>query len=585
MSVFQDLVEARAQVAAQVDAVLGALERGEHPGRAETEQVECKEEPGRRGRDGSLLPGERQNQAAASYLAREVCCFANTPGGGALILGVEDGTWALLGTELDTSWLRRRIYELADIAPVVGARQVSGARVLVVTVAESPEPVEDGDGKIRWRVDDTCKPVDRSEWWLRRQARAGADLMAAVTGRRSDAVAQGSLVAARRYLSEDGEVDLASVRPDSALLRRLGVLTPNDHLTQAGVLMFAPSARPLVRLARLDVVGGDLLNTYEPSPGLSLLEQISEVEARLDAYNPTSPVTRGLTETPVRALPTRAVREALLNGLAHRDWMQPEPTVLTWVDADARLEVVSPGGFTGGMNADNVLSRRHSRYPALTDLLRALRLVDRQGTGVDRMYREMIVRGHAPPLIREQPGPEVRTALTGGTPDVPVLDLVAAIRPEVRQRDVHIAVLLYELLHAPFLSLQSTAAALQGEREDAQFALLTAGQTTVDGHPLVRPYKDVWLLGRGAVARVERSDRRESLTRRGLLTYRRATGSAAESVVRAWLSAHDRITSGDFAEIAGVAKPTATRTLTALEGHILDRGADVRGRNAHFVAR
>lgn len=122
-------------------------------------------------------------------------------------------------------------------------------------------------------------------------------------------------------------------------------------------------------------------------------------------------------------------------------------------------------------------------------------------------------------------------------------------------------------------------------RQDAWFALQTAEQTTVDGEPLIRPYKDVWLLGRQAVARVERSDDRDSLARRGLLTYRRAAGRAAEGVVRAWLSSHERITSGDFAEITGVAKPTATRTLTALDGDVVERGADVRGRNAHFVAR
>ncbi len=196
----------------------------------------------------------------------------------------------------------------------------------------------------------------------------------------------------------------------------------------------------------------------------------------------------------------------------------------------------------------------------------------------------MIVRGHRPPLIREQPGPEVRTALTGGAPDGPVLELVAAIRPEIRQRDWHIAVLLYTLLHQPFITSRTAAAALQGEPEDADFALATAEQTTVDGSPLVRGYKDTWLLGVGAVARIERSDSRERLARRELLAYRRATGSAAEAVVRAWLAEQERITSGDFAEIAGVAKPTATRTLTAMDGHVLLRGVDVRGRNAHFVA-
>lgn len=585
MSVFQDLVEARDLVMRQVDLVLTALGRGVWPDRAETQQVDCKEEPGRRGRGGMLLLGEPRNQAAADYLAKEVCCLANTPGGGALILGVEDRSWSVLGTELDVDWLRRRLYQLVDIAPHIESRHIAGQRLLVILVAESPEPVEDTDGKIRWRVTDSCQPVDRSEWWLRRQARSGADRMAAVTNRQPGDVSQGAMVAARRYLEEAGQADLASVGPNAALLRRLGVLTPDDRLTQAGVLMFVPAGKPLIRLARLDVAGGDVINVHEPAPHLALLEQIAEVEARLDAFNPINSVQRGLAETPVRALPPRAVREAVLNGVAHRDWMRAEPTTLTWIDADFRFEVVSPGGFTGGITEDSVLSRRHARYPALSDLLRALRLVDRQGIGVDRMYREMITIGHRPPLIQERPGPEIRTALTGGRPDVPVLDLVGAIRPEVRQRDVNVAVLMYGLLHRPFLTTASAAAALQGSAEDASFALATAEQTTVDGCPLVRPYKDVWLLGSGAAARVEKSDTHERLARRGLLTYRRATGAAAEQLVRAWLAKHDRITSGDFAEIAGVVQSSATRTLTAMVGQLVDRGPESRGRNAHFVAR
>ncbi len=67
---------------------------------------------------------------------------------------------------------------------------------------------------------------------------------------------------------------------------------------------------------------------------------------------------------------------------------------MTWVEADVSLTVVSPGGFVGGVNADNVLTQRFSRSPALADAIRALGLVDKQGIGVDRMYREMVTLGH-----------------------------------------------------------------------------------------------------------------------------------------------------------------------------------------------
>ncbi len=87
-------------------------------------------------------------------------------------------------------------------------------------------------------------------------------------------------------------------------------------------------------------------------------------------------------------IPQQAVREAVLNGLIHRDWMVSDPVSVTWFDHDSAMEVTSPGGFVGGVTPDNVLTQRYARYPALSDLFRALRLVEKQGVGVDRMYRK-----------------------------------------------------------------------------------------------------------------------------------------------------------------------------------------------------
>jgi ATP-dependent DNA helicase RecG len=580
-----DLVEARGVLAARVDGVLASIVAGRAPAAVEREQVECKEEPGRRGQGGVLLPGAPTSTAAAEYLAREVCCLANTPGGGALVLGLEDATWQALGTDLDAEWLRHQIWRRADVAPAIEERHVLGQRLLVLFVAESAEPVTDPDNRLRWRVSDHCVPVDRAEWWFRRQERAGHDAMAAATERTVEDVGAEAISIARRHVVESGS-DMQAAPSLAELLRRLGVLRPDERLTQAGTLVFCPAGRPLLTLARLDVPGGEVVGAYEPPGDLSLLEQLAQVESRLDAYNQVRVVARGLSEAQVRQLPRRAVREAVLNGLTHRDWMAREPTRVTWVDADASLEVVSPGGFNGGVTSDRLLTQRYARYPALSDLFRALGLVDKQGVGVDRMYREMVVLGHRPPLIGEQPGPQVRAYLVGGDPVVPVMTLISALRPEPRQRDYRIAVLAHELLQRPFLTLADAASVLQTDEPDASLALEAAEETTVEGVPLVRSYKDVWLLGGVAASLVERAaGRPEQLARRGILTYRRPQPDRARSLVLAWLARHDRITSGDYAALTGVAQPYATRVLTNLVGDALDRGDEVRGRNAHFVRR
>lgn len=579
-----DLVEARAALRAQVDRVIDDLRRGVPPTEAEIQNVDCKEEAGRRGHGGLLLPGESRNLAAADQLAAEVACLANTPGGGALIVGVEDRTGALLGAAMDAEWLRHRIYERVEIAPYVEERVADGVRLLVLYVAEAREPVEDPGGKLRWRTGGHCVPVDRAEWWLHRQDRAGTDPMAATTERTVDGVSPGALVVARRFLRAEAELaDTGAVEgSDNDLLRRLGILRPDGRLTQAGALVFCPAAQTHLALTVLDVEGGDVIATPPDLSGLSLLEQVAAVEERLDTLNTAVTLRGGFAEHPVRRLPPGAVREAVLNAVVHRDWLQPDPVEITWVEADSSLQVVNPGGFVGGVSPSNALTQRYARYPALADLFRALKLVEKQGMGIDRMVREMVALGHRRPTLVEDPGPRVRSRLVGGQPVVPVMNLMLRIAPAVRRRDVRVALIVHTLLHEPFVVPSQLTDVLQRTEEEAAEALEAAAECVVDGLPLLRRYKETWTLSTRALALVEEGTRRSSLAARGILPYRRPEN--ALDVARRWLQFHDRLTSGDYAALTGLTQAGALGQLERLvPGGYLVRGEGL-GRNAHFVA-
>lgn len=580
-----ELVEARARQRALVDAALDKLRRGVAPEDAEREHVDFKEEAGRRGKGGLLLPGDPHNLAAADQLADEVACLANTPGGGALVVGVDDTTGALLGAVLDAEWLRHRIYERVDIAPVVEPIETAGVRLLVVYVAAAREPVENTNGQLRWRTGRQCVPVDRAEWWQHRDDIAGHDQMAVVTDRTVADVAQQAVEIARRYLVEraaTGADDPAALSAEE-LLTRLGVRRPDGRLTQAGVLLLCPANRSYLSLSVLDVEGGDVLLAPTDMSGMSLLEQIAAVEDRLDTLNTSITLRAGFSETPVRRLPSAAVREALLNAVAHRDWMQADPITLTFVEADSALQVVSPGGFVGGVSSNNLLTERFARYPALADLLRAMRLVEKQGLGVDRMYRDMIALGHRPPVIVEEAGPRVRVRLKGGQPVVPVMNLVSGIQPVVRQRDVRVALIVWTLLHEPFVVADDLTDVLQRSVPEVVEALDTAADCRIGDQPLLDRYKDVWVLSSAALRVGDTPRDRSLLRRRGVLTYRRPDNG--EHVARRWLAVHDRYTSSDHAALTGMSHRGALDQLTRLEEDgIIERG-EAMGRNAHFVAR
>lgn len=584
-----EMVADRARAEAAVEECLASVRRGVLPADAERQRVDIKEEAGRRGTGGRLLPGDRENTKAADQLADEVAAMANTPGGGALIVGIEDKTADLLGTELDADWLRHQIYRRIDLAPDVTERIEEGIRLLVIFVPEAREPVEDTGDRVRWRVGAASVPIDRGQWWLHRQGRAGWDPMSRPSAMTAGDVAPGAIAVARDYLrrrdlQDASAMDIAEAAAED-LLRQLGLLGVDGLLTEAGALLFCAASRPWLSWTRLDVEGGDVLAREESFRGLSLLEQIARVESLMDAANDRVTVAGDFAERVVRLIPPRAAREAILNGIVHRDWNQHAPTSVTWVEEDCSLTVVSPGGFVGGVTADNLLTQRFSRSPALADAALALGLVDKQGIGVDRMYREMVTLGHQPPGIVEEPGPRVRARLVGGAPVVPIMRLTTRLQPAARQRDVQVALVVHALLHSPFTTAEEMASVLQRSTRESAEALEIAAKCVLDAQPIVEPHKDVWVLsptsrkavlGAGADA--------AGLKRRGVLWYVAPTSDDVRAIVHRWFDGHDRITSGDFAVLSGMTTQGARGALDRLVGDLLTRG-DSSGRNAHYLLR
>ncbi len=548
--------ERRRSLEAQVRVVLDSATDGAVNRTTETQSVDFKEEAGRRnGPD--IEPGLPENPQAATALADEVACMANSPGGGALVVGVEDRSGRVIGTELDIDWLRDRIYRGVGVAPDIVTDQVEGLRILVIYVAEAREPVEDTGSRIRWRVADHCQPIDRAQWWEHRDRASSSDPMAEASVRTMADVRPAAVALARRWTGLD-----ASERPDEELLRSLGALRSDGSLTQAGALLFTPADRTALEFTAFDVHGGSVTNTLRPATTASVLEQLAETETVISGSNTFLTSERGIHHEQIRRIPDRAVREALLNGLIHRDWNRSEPTEVRWTDMDSTLSVRSPGGFPGSVTSDNILSNREARYPALADLFRALGLVDKQGVGVDRMYRDLIVLGHRPPEITEVAGRYVQCTLVGGVPVYPVLDCVRAVRPEPRQSDFRVAVILYELLHQAFITLETTAVALQSSTESARVALEAARQSTVRSEPLIRHHKDAWILGDTARSFLDAAYDPGSAF--PVMSYLSTDRDNQTAVALGWVAAFGSVTTGDLQVLTGTSRGTVKRTLDGL---------------------
>lgn len=129
--------------------------------------------------------------------------------------------------------------------------------------------------------------------------------------------------------------------------------------------------------------------------------------------------------------PFEAVREAVINAIAHRDYTRRGAPIKVSI-FDNRVEVDSPGGLLPGLDIRNLEGVHETRNDRICSIFHETRDMERYGTGIDRMKNLMKEHGLRP-LVLSQPGNFFKVTFYG--PGDKILDLVQSI-PEERQIDL-----------------------------------------------------------------------------------------------------------------------------------------------------
>lgn len=185
--------------------------------------------------------------------------------------------------------------------------------------------------------------------------------------------------------------DGRSTQPDLIVCKAAAVLFARDPRR------FVPGAE--VQLVRRVGVGPEPGPTSDRESCSGPLPDVIECcLAFIQLHTRKFEVVSGTYRETVPEYPSFAVREALLNALAHRDYGLSGATidVTVW---DDRIEFRSPGPLPGHITPENMRFEHFSRNRKLMRVLRDIGLVEEFGEGVDRMYREMEERLMAPPVF------------------------------------------------------------------------------------------------------------------------------------------------------------------------------------------
>jgi len=348
-------------------------------------------------------------KVACEYAA----CFANA-GGGVVVFGVADrvrgrslAIHGVRGHDLDV--FRRGIFD--GTRPGVSAEVFEvdvpegTGKLLAVRVAEGDsKPYGTAAGLFKQRVGKNCMPLDPVSFQRAQVRSAAVDWSGAPAAGVSLADLDPlQIERARQVLRSKAPSSGLLELPDDAFLSGLEALR-EGRVTHTGLLLFARREVLAQRCPQAQfhyvLHDGETRVARNDIERLPLLEAVDRMEQVFTGpLNPEKEIELGLFKLRVPQFPLEGVREAVLNALTHRDYLNPGEVLVR--HSAGELVVTSPGGFVAGITPDNIL--RHEPVPrnrTLANALVKLRLVESSGIGRRRIFRSALVYGKRLPVYQ-----------------------------------------------------------------------------------------------------------------------------------------------------------------------------------------
>ncbi|MBM4086212.1 MAG: hypothetical protein FJ272_15620 [Planctomycetes bacterium] len=373
----------------------------------------------------------KRSVAEMDKAVEAIAAFANTRGGTMLIGVHQDGR--IDGVEVGQTTRERvanRITANTDptVYPSVEHVTVEGHVVVVIAVAESENKPHTAFGRAFKRVGAVTAQMERDEYerllLARRQPPFDRqELPEAVWDDVDEAKVRWYLD--RAVLERNLAVDLAL--PPLTNLKRLHVASEREGrtvLTTSALLLFGKHPQrfiphSVVRLARFQ--GTTPLNFIDRLDCAGTLpEMIDEAERFVQRNTRVAAKVTGFERREITEYPYPAIREAIANALAHRDYDRTDVEVRVSI-FDDRIEVQSPGRLPAPLTLDTLGEEYALRNKLIAELLFNIRYIERWNTGILRMRRWMREHGLTEPVFQEV-GQTFKVTFPG--PGDRILDLI-----------------------------------------------------------------------------------------------------------------------------------------------------------------
>jgi ATP-dependent DNA helicase RecG len=347
-----------------------------------------------------------------SNLAREICAMANANGGKVLIGVTDDGK--IKPTTLNNR-MKSEIQDLVrkfDPSFSVGISEFEG--VVIIDVPEGKKKPYSTGGKFYMRQGANSQQLSRDE--IRDLFMdEGLIRFDEKISKKFDLENDFNDEAYGNFLKKIG-IETRLTRNE--VLHNLELLDEENKIKNAGVLMFCRKASKFISSATI---------TCALFRGKTKTKVIDSKEFDADLYTNYNEAFRYLeskinTEYIIRGggprkevleLPEEALREALLNAIAHRDYFSIGNIQIS-IFSD-RIEIDNPGSLIGNTKVEDLYKKSFPRNNLLFGLMHRMELVEKIGSGLMRM-NEMMEEYLLPhPLLDVS---DVRFSITFERPDL-----------------------------------------------------------------------------------------------------------------------------------------------------------------------
>ncbi|MDX9785163.1 MAG: ATP-binding protein [Desulfobacterales bacterium] len=329
--------------------------------------------------------------------------FANTHGG-RVFVGVSDTgqvSGVEVGKETLQNWVNQAKLSTANsLIPDADVLTIKAKTIVLLSISEYPIKPVACRGKYFKRINNANHQMTISEVVNEHLKSINTSWDCTIDELHSEADL--SLDKVQAFVARISRAQKSEIHEDPLTMLRKLELLRDGRITRAAFLLFAAGETSLstIELGRFQtpilIKDGARLQT-------DLISEVEGVMAFIKKHISKAYIITGEPQREERwEYPLEALREIVINAIVHRDYASTSDSIVKIFDD--RIEIFNPGALPTGITVEKLLTGDYVssvRNRKIADMFKEIGLVEKYGTGIQRMLREFETYGLPMPKFEE----------------------------------------------------------------------------------------------------------------------------------------------------------------------------------------